>query len=172
MIKSAKKLAELEKTLSTGSRHDIEKTVTALRNKESFEGALKVLALFYDRSEDEGLRLIISDFFNDIKERSSCPEVMEALAGVKREATKAMLAASCWQSGLDYSEHAVALIRIYTEGDFATSLECFTVLESCATTISDEDRTQIISLLEKENEMDDDAKKKLTGELITVLKAG
>jgi hypothetical protein len=172
MIKSAKKLAELEKVLGTGSRHDIEKAVAALRNSESFEGALKVLAVYYDRSEDEGLKLLISTLFNDIKERSSCPEVIDAITAAESQATKAMLAASCWQSGLDYSEHAVALARIYTEGDFATSLECFTVLETCAMTISEENRNQIISLLEKETEMKDDARKKLTGELITVLKAG
>jgi len=172
MIKSAKKLAELEKMLSTGSRHDIEKTVISLRNSESFEGALKMLALFYDKTEDEGLKLLISGFFNDMKERSSCPEVMDALAGAKNQSTKAMLAASCWQSGLDYSEHAVALTHIYTDGDYTTSLECFTVLETCADMISEADRARIISLLENGAEMQDDAKKQLTGELISVLKAG
>lgn len=172
MIKSARKLAELEKMLSAGSHHDIEKTVTALRNSESFEGALKALALFYEKSEDEGLKLIISDFFNDIKEPSSCPEVIDALAGVKRQATKAMLAGSCWQSGLDYSEHAVALTRIFTKGDFDTSLECYTALQICAATISDEDKTQIVKLLRKVTEDQDDSKKILADELITTLKAG
>jgi len=170
MIKSAKKLAELGKALSSGSHHDIEKTVTSLRNSESFEGALKMLALFYDKTEDEGLKLLISDFFNDMKELTSRPEVMDALTGEISQATKEMLAASCWQSGLDYSEHAVALTRIYVEGDYATSLECFTVLETCADMISDADMAQIIRLLEEAAEMQDDAKKHLTGELITVLK--
>jgi len=171
MIKSAKKLGDLEKMLSTGSHHDIEKTVTSLRNSESFEGALKMLALFYDKTEDEGLQLLISGFFNDIKERASCPEVIEALTGVKNQATKAMLAASCWQSGLDYSEHAVALARIYADGDYSTSLECFTVLETCATNLSDEDRIKVIKLLKEEADVQDDAKKQLTRELIAVLKA-
>jgi len=172
MIKSAKKLAELEKMLSTGSRHDIEKTVISLRSSESFEGALKMLARFYDNTKDEGLKLLISGFFNDMKESTSCPEVMDALAGAESQATKAMLAASCWQSGLDYSEHAVTLTRIYTEGDYTTSLECFTVLETCADMISDADRAHIISLLEKEVGKQDDARKLLTGELISVMKAG
>ncbi|HSO76949.1 MAG TPA: hypothetical protein VLQ76_00145, partial [Bacteroidales bacterium] len=90
----------------------------------------------------------------------------------KSQDTKAMLAASCWQSGLDYSEHAVALARIYSEGDYATSLECFTVLETCADMITDADRVKIIKLLEKGIEKQDDAKKQLTGELISVVKAG
>jgi hypothetical protein len=172
MIKSAKKLAELGKMLSTGSRHDIEKTIISLRNSEPFEGALKMLARFYDKTEDEGLKLLISGFFNDMKESTSCPEVMDALAGAENQATKAMLAASCWQSGLDYTEHAVTLTRVYSEGDYTTSLECFTVLETCAEMISDADRVNIISLLEKETEIQDDAKKHLTGELISVMKAG
>jgi len=172
MIKSAKKLADLEKTLSTGSHHDIEKTITSLRNSESFEGALKMLALFYDKTDDKGLKLLISDFFNDMKELTSRTEVMDALTGEISQATKEMLAASCWQSGLDYSEHAVALTRIYVDGNYATSLECFTVLETCADMISDADRAQSISLLEEKSEMQDDAKKHLTGELISVLKGG
>lgn len=172
MIKSARKLAELGQMLSTGSSHDIEKAVASMRNSEPFEGALKLLAHFYDKTVDEELKQLISGFFNDMKESTSCPEVMDALAGARSHATKAMLAASCWQSGLDYSEHAVALARIYAGGDYATSLECFTVLETCADMIADADRAKIIKLLEKETDKQDDAKKQLTGELISVVKAG
>jgi hypothetical protein len=118
------------------------------------------------------LKLHISDFFNDLKELSSRSEVMDALTGEISQATKEMLAASCWQSGLDYSEHAVALTRIYIEGNYATSLECFTVLETCADMISDTDRAQSISLLQEKGEMQNEAKKQLTGELISVLKGG
>lgn len=172
MLKSDRKLSELGHILSTGSSHDIEKKITSLRNSEPFEGALKMLAQFYDKTEDEELKLLISGFFNDMKESTSCPEVMDALTGAKNHTTKAMLAASCWQSGLDYSEHAVALTRIYSEGDYATSLECFTVLETCADNITEADRAKIIKLLEKESAKQDDAKKQLTGELISVVKAG
>lgn len=172
MIRSDKKLAEMNNILNGGKRHEIESMVVSLRDTEPFTGALKLLALFYDKTEDEALRLIISGFFNDIKERSVCAEVIEALSEVNAPSTKAMLAASCWQSGLDYSEHAVALAEIYLDGDFITSLECFTVFDTCSGMISEKDRLHVIKLLQKKTEPVNEAKQQLTRELISVLKEG
>ncbi len=172
MIRSAVKLAELGDVLGKGRHNEIEKMITSLRNREPFEGAFKLLAHFYDKSDDEGLRIAVAGFFNDLKEPSARSEVVECLLGVSGQATKAMLAASCWQSGLDYSEHAVALARIYAEGDYITSLECFTVLETCSAAISESDRIRIINLLQKEPDLENDAKKRLTGELISLLQEG
>ncbi|HUW91693.1 MAG TPA: hypothetical protein VMV74_00900 [Bacteroidales bacterium] len=172
MIRSGKKLTDLSNVLSSGRHHEIEKLVVSLRGAEPFEGALKLLALFYDKTEDEGLRLIISGFFNDIKEHSARSEVIEALTEVKAQSTKAMLASSCWQSGLDYSEHAVTLAKIFVEGDYITSLECFTVLDTCSAMISESDRIHIVKLLQKGTGLHDEAKKQMTGELISVLKEG
>ena len=69
-----------------------------------------------------------------------------------------MLASSCWQSGLDYSDHAVALAEIFMQGDYLTSLECFTVLETCSGMISSTDKSGIISRLENEIDTYDTAK--------------
>jgi hypothetical protein len=81
-----------------------------------------------------------------------------------------MLTSSCWQSGLDYSEHATALAGFFMEADYMTSLECFTVIETCAADISDSDRAGIIFRMQQQMESWDTPKQKLAGELISLLK--
>ena len=170
MLKSEKKLAELNKILANGKYNEINDRISILRSEEPFAGAVSLLADFYDKTQDEGLKLLISEFFYDMKERSCRTEVIESIAAVTNPASKAMLASSCWQSGLDYSDHAVALAGIFIISDFMTSLECFTVLETCSGMISSADKSAIISRLENMTDTYDAAKQKLARELIAVLR--
>lgn len=170
MQRSDKKLAELGKVLNNGRHNEIKARISMLRSEEPFEGALRLLARFYDSTDDEELKRIISRFFNDMKERTACTEVIESISEAGKPSTRAMLASSCWQSGLDYSDHAVALAEAFILGDYMTSLECFTVLENCATTVSDDDRSGIISSLEREIIKWDNEKQQLARELISIMR--
>jgi hypothetical protein len=170
MLKSEKKLAELNKILTNGKYNEINDRISILRSEEPFAGAVSLLAEFYDKTTEDSLKLLISEFFNDMKERSCRAEVIDSMASVTNQASKAMLASSCWQSGLDYSDHAVALAGIFVLGDYMTALECFTVLETCSGTISSADKSAIISNLEAMPPGHDAAKKKLAGELIAVMR--
>lgn len=171
MLKSEKKLAELNKMLVNGKYNEINDRISMLRVEEPFEGAIISLALFYDKTSEEGLKSSITAFFNDMKERSCRAEVVDSLNLVSNQASRAMLASSCWQSGLDYSEYAIVLADAFMTGDFMTSLECFTVLENCAGTISDKDRAGIITKLEREIPGYDAPLQKLAMELITLLRS-
>ena len=170
MQKSEKKLAELGRVLDSGNHNEINKRINHLRMEAPFVGALTVLALYYDKSDDESIRLAITDFFNDMKDNDGRVEVIESIAVVSRQDSKAMLVASCWQSGLCYSEHAMALVDTFMTGDYMTSLECFTVIDDCSASISDSDRTSIIFKLGNVIETYDTPRKKLAGEMISLLK--
>jgi len=169
MIKSEKKLAELGKALKEGRSTDIQGIVKNLRDAEPFEGALKLLAMFYDRSSDESLKHVISLFFNDMKERSGRQEVIDSVRAVSSQSTKAMLISSCWQSGLDYSEYALTIGGVFIEGDYMTSLECFTVLDTCSLMIAESDKSQIIDMLQAVIDSFATDKQKLARELIKLL---
>lgn len=170
MLKSEKKLAELNKILTNGKYNEINDRISILRSEEPFAGTISLLADFYDKTKDEGLKLLVSDFFNDLKERSCRAEVIESMATVSNPASKAMLASSCWQSGLDYSDHAIALAEIFILSDYLTSLECFTVIETCSGMISSTDKSGILTRLEDEMDTFDTAKQQLARELVAVLK--
>jgi hypothetical protein len=170
MIKSEKKLAELRRILSNAKYNEINDRISMLRAEEPFEGAIILLAHLYDESDQEEIKTAISAFFNDMKERAGRPEVIRSLGDVKKPETKAMLASSCWQSGLDYSEYAIALCEAFMSGDYMTSLECFTVLEDCSEQISAVDKAEIIARLDTAIAHYDTPLQKLTEELISVLK--
>jgi len=78
MLKSEKKLAELNKILTNGKYNEINDSISILRSEEPFAGAVSLLADFYDKTKDEGLKLLVSEFFNDMKERSCRAEVIES----------------------------------------------------------------------------------------------
>lgn len=170
MERSEKKLSELGKVLKEGKSREIEARISLLRTEPPFEGALKLVAMYYDITDDENIKQSISGLFNDLKEKRFRTEVIEAIAAVTRPGSKAMLTSSCWQSGLDYSEHATALAGFFMEADYMTSLECFTVIETCAADISDSDRAGIIFRMQQQMESWDTPKQKLAGELISLLK--
>jgi hypothetical protein len=170
MLKSEKKLAELNKILTNGKYNEINDRISILRSEEPFAGAVSLLADFYDKTKDEGLKLLVLEFFNDMKERSCRAEVIESIAAVSNPASKAMLVSSCWQSGLDYSDHAVALAGIFILSDYITSLECFTVLETCSGLISSTDKSVIITRLKDEIDTYDTVKQQLARELIAILR--
>jgi hypothetical protein len=170
MLRSDKKLAELGKVLNHGNHNEIKARISMLRSEEPFEGALKLLAQFYDTTDDEELKLIISRFFNDMKESSGRAEVIESISTAGKPSTKAMLASSCWQSGQDYSDHAVALTEAFILGDYMTSLECFTVLENCAGMVSSDDKSCIISRIGEEITGWNPEKQQLGKELISIMR--
>ncbi len=170
MIKSEKKLAELSKILSNAKYNEIYDRISMLRAEEPFEGAINLLARFYDESDMEEIKRVISAFFNDMKERSGRAEVISSLGAVRKPETKAMLASSCWHSGLDYSEYARPLGEAFMSGDYMTSLECFTVLENCSDTISADDKTELIDRLSRKMVQYDAPMHKLAEELISVLR--
>ena len=170
MEKSEKRLAELERILNGGTEREINERIKLLRSEEPFRGALRLLALLYDRTDNENISMAISGLFNDMKQKPAMAEVIESIAAVRKPSTRAMLVSSCWQSGLDYSEFAIPIAEQFLSGDYMLSLECFTVLDTCAASISSGDRLQIILRLQQQIESWETPKQKLAAELISLLK--
>ena len=63
-----------------------------------------------------------------------------------------MIVSSCWQSGLDYSEHATVFASLFAKGSYQLALECFTVLEESMNNLDRDVRDEIIKILRKGKE--------------------
>jgi hypothetical protein len=94
------------------------------------------------------MRKTIEEFFNDIKDQSARIEVISEIRKPWRANTIRMLVASCWQSGLDYSDYLTDMARTFLNGDYATSIECMTVIEESVLTCSRERKDEIIKIIE------------------------
>ncbi|HNX65453.1 MAG TPA: hypothetical protein PKH02_01150 [Bacteroidales bacterium] len=170
MIRSEKKLNELRKVFESGNDTNIRERIKSLREEEPFEGSINLLASFYDTATDREMRNLIANFFNDIKERTAVAEIIGALQSPFSAQTMIMLASSCWQSGLDYSESAGDLTTLYLSSDYAVALEYFTILDNCADRIPATERKAIVAKLEKAVEDQQEPISLLTKELISLLK--
>jgi len=170
MIRSEKKLKELNILLKGNNSEKIIKAVNLLRDEEPFTGAVEALVLHYDSTGDNTVQDSISDFFNDLKDPSVREEVMAQIMASVKPSTLQMLLSSCWQSGLDYSAYATDLAAIFVTADLPAAIECMTVIEESASGITESHKEGILSLLDGIMESGDPAKVALAGELALILR--
>jgi hypothetical protein len=169
MIKSEKKIKELTDILIKDNNTVISEAIELLRQEKPFEGAIGLLADFYDRTGDFSIRKSIAGFMNDLKDQSACEEVIVQIRKKWKSDTVSMLVSSCWQSGLNYSEYAIDLARVFLDGDYVTAIECLTVIEESVHELSDKGKKEIIKMLEESPVSQISEKQSLTLELISIL---
>jgi len=169
VIKSEKRLKELSAILRSTDKEAVTEGIRALREEEPFEGAIGLLVPFYDRSEEKIIQKTIEDFFNDIKDRSARIEVISEIRKPWKANTISMLVASCWQSGLDYSDFLNDMARTFLKGDYNTAIECMTVIEESVVNISRERKDEIIKIIMENPQAFMNEKNVLVHELIAIL---
>jgi hypothetical protein len=169
MIRSEKKLQQLAAVLKKKDNILISEAVELLRDEQPFEGAIGMLTDLYDRSDDSSVRKTVREFMNDLKDQTAVIEVITEIKKAWKPETKSMLVSSCWQSGLDYTDHISDLAQIFSECDFLTAVECFTVIEESADQLTSGIRNELTKIITEGSSGATDEKKKLTLELIKVL---
>ena len=168
MIKSEKKHAEFSGLLNKEDPILVSQAIDLLRDEEPFEGAIGLLASLYDRSNDASIRKKVELFLNDLKDPSLRTEMVSEIKKPWKGSTASMLVSSCWQSGLDYSEYSDDFTEIFIAGDYATAIECYTVISEAADSISREKKDLLVSKLEKSSSPSDE-KSALTSVMISEL---
>jgi hypothetical protein len=169
MIESEKKLKEFEGKLNSKNSKVISDAIVSLRNIDPFRGAISLLSSHFDSSVDVEIKELISNFLDDLKEPGARAEIVAEIKKAFKQETICMLVSSCWQSGLDYSDFATDFANVFVKGDYLTALECFTVIEESANTISVSVKKEIRKLLESGNVTSGKDKIVLTDALIVVL---
>jgi hypothetical protein len=169
MIKSVQKLTNLSSLLDKDNNILITQAIDLLREERPFEGAIGLLVSYYDKTDDLSVRKTIEGFMNDLKDQSASIEVMNEIKKPWKEETISMLVASCWQSGLNYSEFAGELADIFIKGDYITAVECLTVIEESAPELTRKTKDAIINTVKKAPVSPIPEKKSLVFELISIL---
>jgi hypothetical protein len=169
MINSEKKVRELEIKLNDKNPSNLIAAIDSLRDHDPFSGAVRLLSNLYDVSETDMIRDHIRSFMNDLKESSVRSEVMSEIIGSHSSETVTMLVSSCWQSGLDYSSWASDLVNVFCKSDYATALECFTVLEESSHTLPVPKKKELIAILNNNDNTKVPEKSALQRELISIL---
>jgi len=169
MIISEKKLKDLASLLNKDNKILINEAIAKLRDEQSFEGAIGVVTSLYDRTDDFTVKKTIEDFMNDLKDQDVCQEVINEIRKPWKADTISMLVASCWQSGLDYSDFSTDFAEVFIKADYVTAIECLTVIEESASGLSAEKKDELRKIVEESPLSFVNEKKSLTDELFSIL---
>jgi hypothetical protein len=169
MIKSEKKISDLVNVLKGNDNIIINEAIELLRKETPFEGAIGLLAAYYNNTDDNSIRKTISGFMNDLKDQTACREIIEEIRKELKPDTISMLVSSCWQSGLDYADYSLDLARVFLKGDYVTAIECLTVIEETVEELSPEKKAELIKLIEENPFSRGNEKLTLMNELIAIL---
>jgi hypothetical protein len=169
MKTSEKKVMELALKLNDINISHVVAAIDSLRNQDPFSGAVRLLANLYDGTNTDEIREHIRNFMNDLKDSSVREEVITEITGPHDQGTLTMLVSSCWQSGLDYSPWVSDLALVFCNSDFATALECFTVLEESSHALTPQKKKELIKILKESDNRKVPEKSALAGDLISTL---
>jgi hypothetical protein len=169
MIRSEKKVKVFAEILKKDNTLLIIEAIELLRLEKPLEGVVGLLTAYYDQSDEFLIRKTISGFLNDIKDQSVCAEIIKEIRKNWKADTISMLVSSCWQSGLDYSNYSLDLVKLFLIGDYVTAIECLTVIEESVDKLSSARKAEIIKILDENPVSGINEKKGLALELISIL---
>jgi hypothetical protein len=169
MISPQNKRKELEHILNGENFVKIAESIKVLRDETPFSGAIGLLVEFYSKTDNSSVRRQITEFLNDLKDQSSCEEVIYELKRELKPETLRMLVSSCWQSGLNYSAYSPVFADLFLAGDYLTAIECFTVIESSVEKLTRPEKDSLIIKIREGSSGNIGEKRALAMELISVL---
>ena len=124
---------------------------------------------YADKTDNSSVKRLITQFLNDLKDQSSCEEVISEIRKVLKPDTLRMLVSSCWQSGLNYSAYSSVFAEQFITGDYLTAIECFTVIESSVENLTRPEKDSLIHQIREGSSGNIGEKMALAMELISVL---
>jgi hypothetical protein len=169
MTEPDKRIRELREKLHSENSRTVSSAILSLRNEDPFNGAAGQLIELFDRTDDVFIKNLVRNFLNDLKGLSVRAEIVAELSRQHKPDTLAMVASSCWQSGLDYSEYAMDFSREFVQSDYLVALECFTVIEESVPQIPDQTRNDMMIFLSEWREKLPSEKNKLLEALLLLI---
>jgi len=146
--KAQQRLQKQMDGLRSGHRATILDTLQSIRtdsNVSIIPGLIELLSL----QEDEEIKSQIARLLNDLRIQEAAPLLAEAVIHPDHGHVSHILAAACWQNGLSYAGQADIFVRAAIEGSYQTAVESFTVLEEVAAELDNEERDNLIRMVDK-----------------------
>ena len=129
---------------------------------------IEVIGLLHKTNDtiirDETLKII-----ENLKDQESVLVIINAIENPDHKDILALLVASCWKNGLNFSDHALNFVEIFIQSDFLLAFEVFTVIDNFEYLDLQLAKTCILRLESSIEEITDD-KEALFNELIDLLK--
>lgn len=128
-MKDDKSINLIVKKLESSNKDEVLFTIKQLRNNGNPRILPFVINLF-NSSDSAEIKSAILKFLGDLKNKNSTNEIILALKNEKYLSIRKDLLSTCWQSGLDYSEHIGLFVDFFISGDFGVAFEAFTIIDN------------------------------------------
>lgn len=128
MEKPEKYYKEIQKKFKTEDPSQIIATLNEIR----VSGQALILPLIFEVLESTSainIKEEIISILGQLKDKNSVAYIIEALTKGTVKKYRKEIITTCWQSGLDYSEHLTIFAKEFIQGDYVTAIEAFTVIE-------------------------------------------
>ena len=107
------------------------------------------------------------EIFLKLKESNSVEIMVDAIKKAQRVKEKTILAAACWESCLDFTNHFLFFAELACNDNLLLSLEGLTVVENCEGTIDESTLTKALEIAQNSKSKN----KELVEALITNIKS-
>lgn len=132
-------------------------------NKKQNEAADFVEALLDKKTS----RAEMEEIFRGLKDANAQQLLVDSIAAVKKPAEKAVLAAACWESGLDFTGHYLFFAELAAGSDFQLAMEALTVVENCEGALDEATLAAAIKIAQNSTSEN----KELTNDLLTAIQS-
>lgn len=162
-------LLAIKKELFSGNETTVLQCLADIRINGN-QAIIEPLLDLYILSSNKVIKNNILKILSDLKDKNSTPTILTAINNIKYKTIKKDIISTCWQNGLDYSEHILFFTEIVIKDELEIAIEAFTVLDETIPNVSDEKKDEILNMLKLSlNNLSQD-KKDLIGIIIEKLK--
>lgn len=129
---------------------------------------LEALLQLLEENKEKVVKDSIVALLNDNKSAEFRSIIAKQISSCKNAEIRKLLIASCWQSGIDYTEYIVLFAESAIHDDFETALEAFTVVEQMAGPFDNELLVNLIDRTKSQAATLKDSRRNLLMELINL----
>jgi hypothetical protein len=82
------------------------------------------------RNDNQKVERKVKAVFFDLKTNTAVPYIIDAIKSEESSIIRQFLVTSCWNNGLDYSEHLELFVDLFINENFEIAFDAFTVIEN------------------------------------------
>jgi hypothetical protein len=98
-------------------------------------------------SENEQIKMKIIKILLEIKHNDAVPFLIDAIENDNYSSIQETLVRSCWENGLNYSNHLSVFVNLLINGSYMTAFEAYTVIENTEYLISATSSEELLNQL-------------------------
>lgn len=154
--------------LHSGNVFLVMETLRVLRHSGDCSYIPELVKLHVNTPNSE-IKNAVTKIFFDLKEKAAVPYMIDAIKETQNDETLHALIESCWQNGLNFSQHMPVFVDIMVQREFHIAFEAFTVIENMKDRFTPEQGQEQIAILKDNLTSKDHQTQLLMAELIGII---